>query len=168
MPKRPLSMYSKKHKSQKQLREPPINYDDVVNHNVTDVSDSDDDYEQDDVKNGQTGTETEEQTVARATSKTTTTTTTTTKQGTQGENEDTVRCEHLARFAFGDLNRGIHLQLHDLKIGDIVYLESKARPGFFIKAMDGSNMVHLSKTDPGKFEIAAPELRHLVKLSGTR
>lgn len=59
-------------------------------------------------------------------------------------------------------------QVHDLKIGDIVYLESKSRPGYYIKAMTGSNMVHLSRTDRGQFEIAAPELRHLVKLSGTR
>eukprot|EP00511_Aplanochytrium_stocchinoi_P010764 CAMPEP_0204872004 /NCGR_PEP_ID=MMETSP1348-20121228/37054_1 /ASSEMBLY_ACC=CAM_ASM_000700 /TAXON_ID=215587 /ORGANISM="Aplanochytrium stocchinoi, Strain GSBS06" /LENGTH=631 /DNA_ID=CAMNT_0052026625 /DNA_START=370 /DNA_END=2265 /DNA_ORIENTATION=+ len=54
-----------------------------------------------------------------------------------------------------------------IELGAIVLLESRAKPGYFVKAVKNSNLVHLSKVEPGKFEIVAPELRHLVSLSST-
>lgn len=52
-------MYSKKHRNLQQAQQAPVNYDDVVNSHVSDVSDSEDEEE---LKHGETESDIEEQT----------------------------------------------------------------------------------------------------------
>jgi len=55
-----------------------------------------------------------------------------------------------------------------LEIDSVIVLESKLKPGYFIKAMNSSSLVQLSQADPTKFNIVAPELRHLLSLSSAK
>mmetsp|Transcript_13179 Transcript_13179/g.23618 ORF Transcript_13179/g.23618 Transcript_13179/m.23618 type:complete len:496 (+) Transcript_13179:93-1580(+) len=66
----------------------------------------------------------------------------------------------------GQTQDGVLLPKELLKMGDIITLEHKARPGEYLLAKANSDFVHIRNT-PCYFRLRTPQLRHLVHLNSS-